>query len=791
LFLILIINYLYHSNKVYYFTHFLKKFHSELCLSLILVAIDLMKTNEKLRIVPVPEYAAGMKAVKVALGNIFHRMPKGKAIYVLNRLNQKEGVDCPGCAWPDPDHRSKLGEYCENGVKAIAEEAMSAKCDPAFFKKYSISELREQSDYWLGQQGRLTHPMILKPGAENYTPLSWDEANSIIGEHLKALPDPNQAAFYTSGRTSNEAAFLYQLFVRMFGTNNLPDCSNMCHESSGVALNRTTGIGKGSVTLDDLYKAELILIFGQNPATNHPRMLSSLEKAKANGAKVVSINPLKEAGLVRFKNPQTLKGVLGKGTEISDLYLQLKINEDVALLKAVMIKLFSLAEENPEILDRAFIEDKTTGFTAFKEELLKNNLQELIARTGVDEEQVDELTNLIAQRSRIIACWGMGLTQHVNGVDNIQEVVNLLLMKGAISREGAGTCPVRGHSNVQGDRTMGIAERPSKALLNKIAENFGFTPPEEHGYDVVSTIEAMHEGKVKVFIGMGGNFLSAAPDTYFTAEAFSKTDLTVHISTKLNRSHLTHGKTALILPSMGRTDKNERNGQAMLLSVENSMGIVHSTKGVLEPPSPHVRPEPWIVAELAKASLKESKLDWDALSADYSLIRDLISSTIAGFDDFNERLKKPLGFELPNGARSGNFTTPDGKAHFTVNKLSENNMKEGEFLMMTTRSHDQFNTTIYGLDDRYRGVYNGRMVVFMNPSDMNKLALKQGDLVELYNNYNGKERSVSGFAIVPYSIPEGCLGTYYPESNPLVPIGLKAHSSHTPSSKSVKVKVRK
>ncbi len=747
--------------------------------------------SDKLEISNPPEYAAGLKAVKYALGNIFHVMPKGKALYVLNRLNQKDGIDCPGCAWPDPDHRSRLGEYCENGVKAIAEEAMSARVDPAFFAKYSVNDLKNKSDYWLGQQGRLTHPMVVRPGKDHYEPISWDEANTLIGEQLKNLPDANMAAFYTSGRTSNEAAFLYQLFVRMYGTNNLPDCSNMCHESSGVALTRTTGIGKGSVTLDDLYKAELILIFGQNPATNHPRMLSALEKAKSNGAKVVSINPLKEAGLVRFKNPQKLNGIIGNGTEISDLYLQIKINEDVSLLKAVMIKLLKMAEERPGVIDNDFINAKTDGYEKLRADLENYNLQSLIRRTGLEEREIDHLVDLLANHRRIIACWGMGLTQHVNGVDNIQEVVNVLLLKGAIGKEGAGTCPVRGHSNVQGDRTMGIAERPSKALLDKIAENFGFVPPQEHGLDVVSTIEAMHSGKVKVFIGMGGNFLSAAPDTDFTAEAFAKTELTVHISTKLNRSHLEHGKIALILPSMGRTDKYERNGKPMVLSVENSMGIVHSTKGVLEPPSKEVRSEPVIVAEIAKAALTDSKVDWDYLVDDYDNIRALIEKTIGGFENYNERLKKPLGFELPNGARIGEFNTPNKKANFTVNKLSENNMLDEDFLMMTTRSHDQFNTTIYGLNDRYRGIENGRMVVFINPNDAKRLGLKKGDLVSLHNNYNGIERRVDGFAVVPYNIPENCLGTYYPESNPLVPIHLKAHSSHTPSSKSVKVRITK
>ncbi|MDG1777174.1 MAG: FdhF/YdeP family oxidoreductase [Crocinitomicaceae bacterium] len=749
-----------------------------------------MNEAKKVRITRKPNYAAGVKAVVIALKNIFDRMPKGKSIKVLNKLNKKEGLDCPGCAWPDPDHRSKLGEYCENGVKAIAEEAMDARATPDFFAKHSIAELQEKSDYWLGQQGRLTHPMVVRPGGTHYEQISWGEANAIIGENLNALDNPNDAAFYTSGRTSNEAAFLYQLFVRMYGTNNLPDCSNMCHESSGVALSKTVGIGKGSVTLDDLYKSDLILIFGQNPATNHPRMLSSLEKAKANGAKVVSINPLKEIGLVKFKNPQNIKGVVGGGTTISDLYLQVRINEDVALLKAVMIKLYERAKTDSSILDEDFIANKTAGYTAFKADLDQQNLTDLITRTGLLEQEIDALVDLLATRKNTIACWGMGLTQHVNGVDNIQEVVNLLLMKGSIGKSGAGTCPVRGHSNVQGDRTMGIAERPSKALLNKISENFGFTPPQEDGYSVVDVIKAMHEDKVKVFIGMGGNFLSASPDTHYTAEALNKCNLTAHISTKLNRSHLTHGKTALILPSMGRTDKYVKNGKSQFVSVENSMGVVHTTQGLLHPPSEFVESEPVIVANIAKATLTQDKVDWDFLIEDYSNIRDLIESTIEGFENYNERLKKPLGFELPNGARTGNFTTPNKKANFTINKLSENHCQVDEYLMMTTRSHDQFNTTIYGLDDRYRGVYNGRMVVFMNQEDVKEKGLKQGDLITLYNNYDNIERMVKDFAVVPYDIPKGCLATYFPEANPLVPLGLHAHSSHTPASKSVKVKIK-
>jgi len=743
-----------------------------------------MESQEPLKIKKAANHAAGFKAVSISLKQILSRMSVSNTFKVLGKLNQKKGVDCPGCAWPDPDHRSKLGEYCENGVKAIAEEAMSAKASPEFFAKYSVAELQKKSDYWLGQQGRLTHPMILKDGDTHYSPISWKKANQIIGKELNELDDPNEAIFYTSGRTSNEAAFLYQLFVRMYGTNNLPDCSNMCHESSGVALSKTVGIGKGSVTLNDFDKAELILIFGQNPATNHPRMLSSLEKAKKNGAKVVAINPLKEAGLINFKNPQNAKGIVGNGTDIADLYLQIRINEDVALLKAVMIQLFKLAKTNPDILDTDFIQNKSEGFESFKKDLLTYNLDDLIAKTGLEKAEINTLVDLLANKKKIIACWGMGLTQHVNGVDNIQEVVNLLLMKGSIGKPGAGTCPVRGHSNVQGDRTMGIAERPTKKLLDKISENFGFNPPQESGYDVVAAIKAMYNKQAKVFIGMGGNFVPAAPDTAYTTQALSNCNLTVHISTKLNRSHLTPGKVALILPSMGRTDKFSKNGKEQFITVENSMGVVHTSKGVLNPPSEFVESEPVIVANIAKATLKNSKVDWDHLTNDYSNIRTLIENTIDGFKEYNQKIENPTGFELPNGARTGNFTTPNQKAHFTINKPNDISVEQDEFIMMTTRSHDQFNTTIYGMDDRYRGIYNGRMVVFMNKKDMKEHNFKQGDKINLYNKYNNVLRKVNGFTVVEYNIPKGCVATYYPESNPLVPIDLQARLSHTPASKS-------
>jgi molybdopterin-dependent oxidoreductase alpha subunit len=750
-----------------------------------------VKASRKLKITAPSNEAAGTKALSVAIRYITKRMRFGKAMHVLNKLNQKHGIDCPGCAWPDPDKRSKLGEYCENGVKAIAEEAMDSKVDPDFFKKHSINDLLNKSDYWLGQQGRLVHPMVVNKGDTHYRPIDWNDAFNLLGSGLKSLDNPNKAIFYTSGRTSNEAAFLYQLFVRAYGTNNLPDCSNMCHESSGVALNETIGIGKGTVGLNDFPNADLILIFGQNPATNHPRMLSSLEKAKENGAKIVTINPLKEAGLLRFKNPQTVHGLVGGGTKITDLYLQIKINEDVALLKAVLIKLLEIAKENPNILDKDFIASHTSGFDKMTESLAGYNFTELVGRTGLGINDVNMLVEWIAGRKKIIICWAMGLTQHKNAVDNIREIVNLLLVKGSIGKPGAGVCPVRGHSNVQGDRTMGITERPSKNLLDKISSNFGFKPPTTHGYSVIEAIKAMYEKKADVFIGLGGNFLPAAPDTNYTATALRNCAITTHISTKLNRSHLVHGKTGLILPCLGRSDKELRNGKVHFVTVENSMGVVHTTQGALDPPSTDLMSEPAIIAGIANATVKAEKIDWSYLVEDYSRIRDLIEKTIDGFDDFNEKLVVSNEFSLPNGAGVRLFYTSDNKARFTVNEIADHKLDDDEFLMMTIRSHDQFNTTIYGLDDRYRGIYNGRNVVFINPDDAKKLDLKKGDVVDLYNNYDDVERKINGLVIVPYNIPSKCIATYYPETNVLIPIDVFAHSSLTPASKSIKVKINK
>ena len=732
--------------------------------------------------------SAGLKAIRIAGEHALKYMKPADVVKTMFRLNQKGGIDCPGCAWPDPDdERSALGEYCENGIKAIAEEATKKRLTPDFFKKYSVQEIASWSDFDIGKKGRLTEPMVLKKGKTHYEPISWEGAFDLIAQELNALASPDEAIFYTSGRTSNEAAFLYQLFVRAFGTNNLPDCSNMCHESSGKGLSQTVGIGKGSVTLKDLHQAEVIMVMGQNPGTNHPRMLNALEKCKKNGGKIITVNPLPEAGLMRFTNPQRPLKILTGGTKLTDLFLQVKVNGDVALLKAMMLMLLQEEKKQPNtIFDRGFIEKYTKDFGSFIADLQQYKLSNLIAACGIGEKQIKAAVEMIKHKSKIIICWAMGLTQHENGVDNIREIVNLLLLKGSIGKKGAGTCPVRGHSNVQGDRTVGIWEAPPQKLLDKIEENFGFKPPQHHGYAVVDAIKAMHEGKAKVFFAMGGNFISATPDTEYTATALRQCSLTVQVSTKLNRSHLIHGKQALILPCLGRTEIDQQTSGEQFVSVENSMGIVHSSRGVLPPCSAHLLSEPAIVAALAKATLgNHNPIDWSKMVSNYDYIRDAIEQTIAGFDDYNKRVRQAAGFYLPNGARNRQFNTPSGKAAFSINQLPSQQLKANEYLMITIRSHDQYNTTIYGLDDRYRGIYNERRVVLMNETDMKKAGLKKGDVVNLIGQYKGKSRIAKKFIVVPYSIPQQCVATYFPEANVLVPIEAMAHTSKTPASKSV------
>jgi len=752
------------------------------------VFLDIKLTEPK-------ETAAGIPAVISSVKHVFSEMGVVRGFKALAKLNQKDGFDCPGCAWPDPDdERSPIAEYCENGAKAIAEEATTKTLWADFFAKNSVSDLSLLDDYNIGKKGRVAEPMYLPKGATHYQPISWENAFKLIAKNLNELQSPNDAIFYTSGRTSNEAAFLYQLFVREFGTNNLPDCSNMCHESSGLALNESVGIGKGSVTLVDFYEAEVVIILGQNPGTNHPRMLSALQKAKQNGCTIISVNPLKETGLIGFNNPQKVNGVLGIKSQLSDIYLQVKINSDLALIKAIEKILWEDEKIKPgSIFDLNFIKENTTGYNDLIDSLNEFTLTQLSEACGITEDEIRKTAEVFKHKNKIIACWAMGLTQHKNAVDTIKEVVNLLLLKGSIGKPGAGTCPVRGHSNVQGDRTMGIYEKPSALFIDKLNEVFNINAPYEHGFDVVDAIKNMHAEKGKVFIAMGGNFLSATPDTKYTAAALQNCKLTVQISTKLNRSHLITGEEALILPTYGRSDKDINEfGDEQFISCENSMGVVQMSKGNLKPVSYKLLSESVIVCKMALATLQnKTKINWDIYIKNYDNIRNDIEKTINGFEDYNKRVRELGGFYLPNGARNGKFNTITQKAIFNVGKLIFNNLAPDELMMMTIRTHDQFNTTIYGLDDRYRGIYNERRVVLMNENDIKKLGFNHGDAVDLYNYHDNIERVAKNFMIIQYNIPEQCAATYFPETNVLVPINSVADRSNTPTSKYVIIKLKK
>jgi molybdopterin-dependent oxidoreductase alpha subunit len=733
-----------------------------------------------------PTVAGGLPAILSATKHALSEMGLARGAAELLQVNQIGGFDCPGCAWPDPDDRRDVVEFCENGAKAVAEEATTKRVTPAFFAQHSVEALAGWSDYEIGKAGRLTHPMLLEAGATHYRPISWDEAFAVIAEELNALPTPDAAVFYTSGRTSNEAAFAYQLFVRLFGTNNLPDCSNMCHESSGVALKETIGIGKGSVTLEDFDHADAILLIGQNPGTNHPRMLTTLQRAAQRGATILTLNPLREAGSTAFIHPQKFWTWLGRGTQLAAFHLPVKVNGDIAALKGLMKAML----DREDALDRAFLAEHTTGFEAFETDLRATPWEEIVEGSGLPQERLEAAAALLAKSKATIACWAMGLTQQAEGVGAIQQVVNLLLMGGHIGRKGAGACPVRGHSNVQGDRTMGIYEKPSTAFLDALQRAFAFDPPRHEGTDTVAAIRAMREGKVGVFIAMGGNFLSAAPDTLATAEALRRTRLTAHVSTKLNRSHLVHGRRALILPCLGRTEEDLQGGKPQIVSVENSMGVVHASKGTLPPGSPHLKSEVAIVAGMALATFQDerrSKVDWAAWASDYDRIRDGIEAVIPGFEAFNRRLRKGA-LHLPHGPRDERrFDTASGKAEFRVHPIPKVALPEGALLLMTVRSHDQFNTTLYGLDDRYRGIKQGRRVVFVNEKDLERRGLLPGQRVDLISHFRGETREAKGFLTVPYDIPEGCAAAYFPETNVLVPLDSVAAKSHTPTYKGIVV----
>ena len=730
-----------------------------------------------LRLSKVKTTAAGIPAAVSSLNHGIRKMGVSKTVKTLLMVNQKDGFDCPGCAWPDPNHRTSF-EFCENGAKAVADEAMKAKVNPRFFKEYDVSTLLKKSDFWLNKQGRIAHPMVLRQGETNYEPISWEDAFELISESISSMEDPTRGVYYTSGRTSNEAAFLYQALVRSLGTNNLPDCSNMCHESSGKALGSTIGIGKGTVHLDDFNKSDLILVIGQNPGTNHPRMLTALRDAKRNGSKIVNINPLPETGLSRFKHPQEYMEMDLTSTQLSDMHLQVKIGGDAALFQGVIKHLLDTNN-----FDSNFIQTHTIQFEQLKSHMDSFSWDQAVLDSGISKDEIIRFAQMCSESNATIACWAMGLTQHRNGVAVIQEVVNLLLLGGHIGRPGAGVCPVRGHSNVQGDRTVGIWEAPSENFLEAMESGLGFELPKAHGYDVVESIRAMENGKVDVFICMGGNFLSATPDTRRTAKAIKNIGLTVQISTKLNRSHLITGKSALILPVLGRTEIDIQSSMKQFVTVENSMGVVHKSQGKLKPVSSSLMSEPSIVSELGHR-LTPDNLPWRTLSSNYDLIRDLMSKSLNGFENYNERVRQENGFLLPNPPRDDlEFNTPSGKAVFSINPLPDVSIREDQFVLMTMRSHDQYNTTIYGLHDRYRGLHGNRRIILMNALDMAENGLKTRDIIHLESHFNGTIRHSKRWIVVAYDIPKGNMGAYFPEANELVPLDSVADKSNTPTSK--------
>ncbi|MCX4097423.1 FdhF/YdeP family oxidoreductase [Nocardia sp. alder85J] len=746
----------------------------------------------QLTVTPPKQQAAGVTAVTVALERAVEEMGVVRTARTLTRVNQQHGFDCPGCAWPEPTGHRRPAEFCENGAKAVAEEATLRTVTPEFFARHSIAELSEKSGFWLGQQGRLTHPMVLRPGDTHYTPISWDDAYRTIAATLRGLDSPDEALFYTSGRTANETAFLYQLLVRSFGTNNLPDCSNMCHESSGTALTGSIGIGKGSVSIDDFEQADLIVVAGQNPGTNHPRMLSALQKAKAAGARVIAVNPLPETGLLGFRDPQTVKG-LTTGVAIADDFLQIRLGGDMALFQGLAKLLFDAEDRAPgTVVDHAFVGAHTAGFAEYEKQCRAVDLAVVEEATGLSREQLDRTARLLAESKSTIICWAMGLTQQRHGVATIEEATNLLLLRGMIGKPGAGVCPVRGHSNVQGDRTMGIWERMPESFLAALDTEFGITSPRAHGFDTVDAIRAMRDGRASVFVGMGGNFVSATPDTEVTEAALRGCALTVQVSTKLNRSHVVHGRTALILPTLGRTDADRApDGRKQQVSVEDSMSMVHLSTGRLTPVSDELRSEVAIVCELARELLgPDHPVPWERFRTDYDLIRDAIARVVPGCADYNVKVRQHNGFQLPHPPRDAReFRTDTGKANFAAIELHWLPVPAGRLILQTLRSHDQYNTTIYGLDDRYRGIHNGRKVILVNPEDITALGLADGDLVDIVSEWDDNDRRVTGFRIVGYPTPRGNAAAYYPETNPLVPLDHVAERSNTPVSKAVTVRL--
>ena len=739
--------------------------------------------------------AAGVPAVAVSIKRTVAQAGARASVRSLLEINQVDGYDCPGCAWPDeaPDDRKRIA-FCENGVKAVAEEAMSEHLDRRFFETHSVEDLRQQSDFWLGRAGRLTEPLLKPAGGTHFEPVDWDTAFRVAADALTSLDSADEAVFYTSGRASNEAAYVYQLFARSFGTNNLPDCSNMCHEPTSVALAKTIGIGKGTVRLDDLHAADLVIVAGQNPGTNHPRMLSALEKTKRNGGKIIAINPLPEAGLLRFKNPQRPRGIIGDGIEIADLHLPIRIGADQALFQ--LWNHWLLADrggsEQASVVDHSFVEQYTAGFNAMREHLATVDADELLAATGLDEADVRRAYEMIAGAGRVIVCWAMGITQHLGATDTIDEIVNLALLGGHIGRPGAGLCPVRGHSNVQGDRTVGVWEHAEPAFIDALDAEFGLTLPRADGLNTVDTVRAFRDGRARVFVSLGGNFLRATPDTAATEDAFRNALLTVNLSTKLNRSQLVTDGASLVLPVRGRTERDVQAGVEQFISVEDSMSMVHGSTGTLDPPSVHCDSEVSIICNMARRVLGDRHpVAWRHLGNDYDLIRDHIANTVDGFADYNRRVRVPGGFELPNPPRdSRTFDTETGKANFSVTTFRPPNSGDQGLLLQTLRSHDQYNTTIYGHDDRYRGIEGDRHVIMLNPADIERLGFADGDTVDIVTAIDAAiERRAPGFRIVSYPTPTGSAAAYYPETNVLIPLDHHSADSGTPASKSIAIRL--
>ncbi|MFC7503054.1 FdhF/YdeP family oxidoreductase [Nocardioides sp. GCM10030258] len=740
---------------------------------------------DDLEVTPPKHYAAGVPAVRHAMEYSFEQTTVKRSLLTLLNLNQVKGFDCPGCAWPEPDHRHR-NEYCENGAKHINDEATSRRVTRDFFAKHSVDELDGKSDYWLNQQGRLTEPMVRRPGATHYEPIAWDDAFGIIADELNGLASPDEAMFYVSGRLNNEAAFLLQLFSRAFGTNNLPDCSNMCHESSGFGLGETLGIGKGSVQLEDIYNSDLVFVVGQNPGTNHPRMLSALEHTKKNGGQVIAVNTLPEAGLMRFKNPQQPSGVIGNGIQIADLFLKIRPGGDLALFKM----LNKLVLESGD-LDRDYIDKHTIGFEEFAAQGADITWEQTLEATGLAREEIEAVHEKVLASRSVIVCWAMGLTQQKHGVPTIREIVNFLMLRGNIGKPGAGVCPVRGHSNVQGDRTMGIWEQMPDRFLDALGAEFDFEPPRKHGVDSVAGVRAMRDGKARVFVGVAGNFVRAMSDSDVTEAALRNCTLTVQISTKLNRSHTVTGETALILPTLGRSDKDVQAGREQYVTVEDSMSSVHRTHGKLAPASKHLLSEVSIITRLARRTLGESPaIPWAEFEADNDAIRDRIARVVPGFEDFNERIQKPGGFTLPNPVNRGVYPTPSGKAVFSINALAWLETPPGHLILQSLRSHDQWNTVPYALNDRYRGIHNARHVLMVNPDDIAELGFQDGDQVDIVSVWeDGSERRARNFTLVGYPASRGSAASYYPETNVLVPLDSVATGSNTPTSKGVLVRL--